>query len=394
MKEVLKISKELLYDNPFYGSILLSLQKEINNNITKTACVGLHDIVYKLVINSDFFDSLNDKQKQGLLLHELGHIINFHLTEYDHLHDKNIANQAMDIYINQTIPADMLPPGGCTWDKYDGLVPNMDTNWYYKKLMENKDGQKDETLNNILTACANGDTQATDKNGNPINVPNHEWDEIQNASDAVKKMVSKNTEQLILNVAKQLEKSNPGSIPGNIKALIEKFGLIEPPKFNWKGYLRRFVGVSTKTWINKTRRKKSNRFPGMPGSRENYFSHILVAIDTSASVDDEDLKEFNAELIHMHKTGHDVDILFADTQIHNKIKFNPRVPLEVEGRGGTDFQPVIDYYREHLKKYSCLIYLTDGEASTPTDARGQILWVHGTNHDINENLPGKVVQLN
>lgn len=394
MKEILRISKELLYENPFYGSILLSLQKEVNNSKISTACVGLHDIAYKLTINSDFFNSLNENQKQGLLIHELGHIVNFHLTDYDHLHDRNIANQAMDIYINQTIPSDKLPPGGCTWDKYEGLQPNMDTNWYYKKLMENKQEQNDETLNNILQACANGESEAKDKNGNPINIPDHQWEEIQNASDAVKKMVGKNTEQLILNVARQLEKTNPGSIPGHIKALIEQFNMIEPPKFNWRSYLRRFVGVSTKTWINKTRRKKSIRFPGMPGSRENYYSHILVAIDSSASVDDDDLREFNAELIHMNKTGHDIDILFADTKIHNKIKFNPRKPLEVEGRGGTDFQPVIDYYREHLKKYSCLIYLTDGEASIPNDARGQILWVHGTNHEINEELPGRTIKLN
>lgn len=394
MKNLLRISKELLYENPFYGSILISLQKEINNDKTKTACVGLHDITYKLIVNSDFFDSLNPKQQQGLLLHELGHIVNFHLTEYNHLHDHNIANQAMDIYINQTIPNDMLPPGGCTWDKYEGLVPNMDTNWYYKKLMENKENGNDQTLNNILEASANGGTEALDKNGNPIQVPSHEWDEIDNASEAVKKMVGKNTEQLILNVVKQLEKSNPGSIPGHIKSLIEQLSIIEPPKFNWRSYLRRFVGTSTKTWVNKTRRKKSNRFPGMPGSREYYFSHILVAIDTSASVDDNDIKEFSAELMHMHKTGHDIDIVYADTKIHNKFKYHPRNPLEVEGRGGTDFQPVIDLYRQNLKKYSCLIYLTDGEAYTPDDVRGQVLWVHGTNHTINEELPGKCIKLN
>lgn len=394
MKEVLRISKELIYDNPFYGSILLSLQKEINNDKIKTACVGLHDIAYKLIINSDFFDSLTEKQKQGLLIHELGHIVNFHLTEYNHLHDAEIANIAMDVHINQTIPAIMLPPGGCTWDKFNGLEPDRDTNWYYKKLIENKEKKNDETLNNILEANQNGEKETTDKNGNKVKLPEHNWDEIQNASDAVKKMVGKNTEQLILNVVRQLEKTNPGAIPGNIKSLIEQLTILETPKFNWRAYLRRFVGTSTKTWVNKTRRKKSNRFPGMPGSRENYFSRILVAIDSSASVDDDDILEFTKELIHMNKTGHDIDLLFADTEIQDHIKFNPRIPIEVSGRGGTDFQPVIDFYRENLKKYSCLIYLTDGEASTPDNARGQILWVHGTKHEINENLPGKTIKLN
>ena len=192
MKEVLRISKELIYDNPFYGSILLSLQKEINNDKIKTACVGLHDIAYKLIVNSDFFSSLTEKQKQGLLIHELGHIVNFHLTEYDHLHDKEIANVAMDVYINQTFPAVMLPPGGCTWEKFEGLEPDKDTNWYYNKLIENKEKKNDETLNNILEANQNETQETTDKNGNKIKLPQHDWDEIQNASDAVKKMDGKN----------------------------------------------------------------------------------------------------------------------------------------------------------------------------------------------------------
>jgi predicted metal-dependent peptidase len=394
MKNLLRHSKELIYDNPFYGSILLSLQKEINNEKTKTAYVGLHDITYKLIVNSDFFESLTDKQKQGLLMHELGHIINFHLTEYTHLHDNDIANQAMDIYINQTIPTDMLPPGGCTWDKYKGLEIGRDTNWYYEKLLQNKKDGDDQTLNNVLDAIANGDSETNDANGNPMQVPNHNWEEVTEASDAIKKMVGKNTQQLLNSVVKQMEKSNPGSIPSYIKQLLEELNVYEPPKFNWKAYLRRFVGMSTKTWVEDTRRKKSRRFPDMPGSRENFYSHILVAIDTSASVDDDDILEFSKELTHMHKTGHDIDILYVDIKIHDKIKYNPRKPIEIEGRGGTDFQPAIDYFNQHFKKYSCLIYLTDGEARTPDNAKGQILWVHGTDHEINEDLPGKCVQLN
>lgn len=394
MKELIRISKILLYDQPFYGSVLLGMQKEINNKQTKTACVGLNKLSFKLIVNSDFFDSLTEKQKEGLLIHELGHIINFHLTDYNHLNDHDIANQAMDIYINQTIPIDMLPPKACTWDKYKGLLPDKDTNWYYEKLIQSKQSKQDETLNNILEAINNGQSTATDKNGNEIDIPSHDWEEVHNASDAVQKMVAKNTEQMLNQVVKAMELNNPGCIPSNLKTLLEGKSILEPPKFNWRSYLRRFVGNSTKSWVEDTRRKKSRRFPEMPGSREAYFSHILVAIDSSASVDDDDLLEFSKELIHMYKSGHDIDILYVDTKIHNKIKYHPRIPIEVEGRGGTDFQPTIDFFNQHFKKYSCLIYLTDGEASTPENARGNILWVHGTSHDINEDLPGKCIKLN
>jgi predicted metal-dependent peptidase len=388
IKDVIRISKELIYSQPFYGSVLLSLNKEIDNKI-KTAGVGLAGIMYNLKINETFWQSLSDKHKQGLLVHELGHIVNFHLTEYKHLKDHDTANIAMDIYINQYIDEEYLPPGACTYQKFD-VPEKLSTNEYYDLLMKSKS----KSMKNALSAMGKGDPTCQDKNGDTLDLPDHAWEDIEKASEAIQKMVGKNVEHILRNTVEQLKKSNPGSIPGGVEALLDELANIEPPKFNWKGYVRTFIGTSTKTWSNKTRRKKSKRFAGMPGLKEYYFSHILVAIDTSYSVDEYDLREFYNELVHIHKTGHDIDILLCDTKIQKQFRFNPRKPFNIDGRGGTNFQPVIDHYNKNLRKYSCLIYLSDGEAGAPSNARGKILWVHGTKHAINESLPGRKVKLN
>jgi predicted metal-dependent peptidase len=391
IKDIIRISKDLLYEQPFYGSVLLSLLKEIDSKIP-TACVGLNGIMYKLKVNETFWKELSDDHKKGLLIHELGHIINFHLTDYKHLKNHEIANQAMDIYINQKIPANLLPDGGCTWDKYENLQADMSTNWYYEKLMKNDEKQNDETLKNQLSAMGGGDGECKDKDGNPMQVPAHDWEEVTEAPEAIQKMLDKNTQVMLADIVKN---SDPGNVPGGLKELLEEKANIEPPKFNWRAFMKRFVGTSTKTWVQRTRRKKSRRFAGMPGSREQYFSHILVGIDTSASVNKEELKEFYNELVHMNKTGHDITIVQCDTKIQGKpYKFNPRKPFEIEGRGGTRFAPVVDLYEKNLKKYSCLIYLTDGEAYDVTTAKGQILWCHSSISDINENLPGRKIKLN
>lgn len=392
LKEVINISKELLYKQPFYGSVLLSLNKEINNKKTKTASVGLQGVMFKLYINSDFWGTLTEKTKMGLLMHELGHIINFHLTEYEHLTNQKMANTAMDLYINQTIPRDMLPDGGCFIEDFE-LPEGKDTNWYYKELM--KDSKCQESPAHALAqAIANGDSTATLPNGTEVNIPDHEWDDIVQASSATMKVVQKSAEVMLGKIVEQMKKTNPGSIPGGLEDMLEKLAVIEPPKFNWRGYMRRFVGTSTKTWVSKTRRKKSKRFPQMQGSKEQYFSHILVALDTSMSMSKKDLEEMRNEMIHMYKTGHDVDVLLCDTRINKHYQFNPRKEFHIDGRGGTNFQPVIDFYNKNLKKYSCLIYLSDGEANAPKNVKGNVLWVHGTNHKINEELPGKRVKLN
>ena len=132
----------------------------------------------------------------------------------------------------------------------------------------------------------------------------------------------------------------------------------------------------------------------MAGSKEKYYSNILVGIDTSLSVNQSELEEFQNELYHMHRTGHDIEIVLCDTEIHDQFKYNPREPLKVTGRGGTAFQPIIDLYNKNQRKYSCLIYLTDGEASSPIGARGSILWVHSSVSNINDSLPGKCIKLN
>ena len=95
----------------------------------------------------------------------------------------------------------------------------------------------------------------------------------------------------------------------------------------------------------------------------------------------------------MKKTGSDVTIIQCDTAISHIGKFDPKKDLEIHGRGGTDFQPVIDYYNEHQKNYSCLFYFTDGECCSPEGAKGNILWVISSNGDAYEEFPGTTIKL-
>ena len=135
--------------------------------------------------------------------------------------------------------------------------------------------------------------------------------------------------------------------------------------------------------------------PDLPGLKIKRQKHILAAVDTSGSVSTSELKEFLNEMWHMTKTGSDVTLVQCDTAISHIGKFNPREELEIHGRGGTEFQPVIDHYNEHLKDYSCLIYFTDGECPAPENPRGNILWVISSKGDTSylENTYGELIKL-
>jgi predicted metal-dependent peptidase len=401
--------KNLMFTEPFYGLLLLNLQKEFTTKI-ETAGVGLNGINYKLLINPEFWKELTPEKKTGLLKHELMHIAFFHVTEYTHLKDQKIANVAMDIEINQKINENELPVGGCTLDKFEhlGLLRDEGTNNYYKKLMQKKE-ENDSTMQQLMEAFQQqgdgkpdpngtpgdkpGDTPML--NGQPIDLPKHEWDDFKDMPETQKKLIDQQLAKVISDVAVEVTK-NRGTIPREVSIFLEKILSKEPPKFNWKAYLRRYIGNSIKTSVRKTKRKVSKRFELDFGLKIQEHSHILIGIDSSASVSDKEIYEFLGEIKHMYKTGHDFTLIFADTQMQDPIKYKPNVKLEIKKRGGTDFNPVVDYYHQHRNRFSTLIYLTDGEAPLPDNPVKNMLWVLSTISGDADHLKesGKVIKLN
>ena len=394
-----KICKDLMLDQPFYGLLLLNLNKEWSDKVP-TAGVGLDGINYKLYINPEFWTTLTEDQKKGLLQHELMHIAFFHITEYKHLRNHELANISQDIEINQKIQADWLPPEGCTLDKFAdyGLLPDEGTNIYYDKLTKESqkgpgNGAGQSLLDAIQEAIDNGTMKTQGQGKNNMNVPQHDWDDFENLTDTEQKLIDKQLEVMLTEVVDQVQKMR-GTVPANVLQRLEALKIIEPPKFNWRAYLRRYIGNSAKNSIRKTKRKQSKRFELDFGIKIQEHSHILIAIDSSASVSDDEIYEFMNEIHHMYKCGHDFTLVFADTQMQDPIKYRPSLPIEIKKRGGTDFNPVVDYYLQYRKKYTTLIYLTDGEAPAPQAPVKNILWVLSTKCSDTDHLPGKTVKLN
>ena len=394
IESLAKASKELMLKEPFYGLLLMSLNKIWSKRLP-TAGVCLKGINYQLAINEDFWNGLPMEQKVGVLKHELLHIGFFHLVNFNDskYSNKKILNIAMDLEINQYIERSALPEDGCFLDKFPelDLEERAGTRYYYDKLMEECDKQT-ACMEAILGAIETGENECTLPNGETIDLPDHDWKNVGELDEATQKLIESQTKHIVQQVADQVSKSR-GSIPGEFEEILDRLNKVEPPKFDWKGYMRRFAGKSVRTYTKKSRRKYNKRLPDNPGLKIKRHKHILAAIDTSGSVSTSELKEFLNELWHMKKTGSDVTIIQCDTAISHIGKFDPKKDLEIHGRGGTDFQPVIDYYNEHQKNYSCLFYFTDGECCSPEGAKGNILWVISSNGDAYEEFPGTTIKL-
>jgi predicted metal-dependent peptidase len=388
-----RASKELMLKEPFYGLLLLSLNKQWDKRVP-TAGVSKNGVNFQLTINEDFWNSLSDNHKRGLLKHELLHIGFFHIQCQDEFQNKKVANIAMDIEINQYIDAEDLPEGGCTLESFAeyNLPPKAGCREYYKLLMEAKEKEEQSGSGGKISDMAGMDDGEQHSSG--TNVPDHgTWKDFEDLSEAEKKLLESQTAHILKEIADSVEKSR-GTIPGEFKGILERLRHVEPPKFDWRSYVRRFAGGAKEVFTKKLRRKDNKRFEENPGLKIKNKRHLLVAIDTSGSVSDKEVKEFLNEIHHIHKTGSEVTILQCDTVIRSIEKYKPNEDITLHGRGGTDFDPVLEYYNENQRKYTCLFYLTDGECSTDVKPKGKMLWVISTRGEINKGLPGPQIKLN
>ena len=382
-----KISKELMLKEPYYGFFLIMLNKVWRKDLP-TAGVSKNNINYQLAINEEFWNSLSDDHKTGLLKHELLHIAFGHLVSFSSFSNKKLANVAMDMEINQYIEASWLPEGGINIDDYTDIQLDRKAGcrYYYDQLLrlqdekEKKGSTGNQGMDKLLDDIANGD------------IPDHStWEEFEDMSDAEKKLIEKQVQKILKDAKEQTIKKR-GNVPGEIEGLLI-LDEVTKAKFDWKGYLRRFTGTSTKIFTKKIRRKENHRYEDNPGLKIKMRQHMLLAIDTSGSVSDTELAEFMNEIHHIHKAGVDITIVQCDTSIRSIEAYKGKNDLKVHGRGGTEFDPVLDYYNANLGKYTSLVYFTDGECYTSVKPKNRVLWVLSERSSMNEDLPGQIIKL-
>ena len=375
--------KSLILREPFYGLFLIGLNKKIRKDVP-TAGVSKNGIGIQLSINPDFFMGLPDEHQIGLLKHELLHVSFGHLMMRDSYPNKKLFNIAADLEINQYIDRSMLPEGGLTLDSFAELkLPKKaGTKKYYDLLEQECKDNPCQSLQSILDQM-DGDSQYDHKT----------WEEFEDLTEAEKKLVERQIEHQLKETAEQTEKRR-GTIPGELAELISKLRTVLPPSFDWKGYLKRFVGNSVFTFTKKLRRKFNKRYTDNPGLKIKHKNHILIGVDTSGSVNTKELEHFMSEMVHVQKTGHQITVAQCDTNLSDVSPFKKNTDWQIKGRGGTCFQPVIDHFNEMRGRYTALIYLTDGEAPAPEDCPKNTLWVLSAQSNWTDHLPGKTIQLN
>jgi len=347
---ITKARISLLLNQPFFGSIALNLRVKED----PTCETFWTDGVY-MGYNPDFAKSLTFDELKGVIAHEILHVALHHNTRRQSREPKK-WNGAADYAINPiVIDAGMALPKG-------GLI-----NSAYK----NKSAERIYTL--LPDQPSGGFGEVRDFEGSPEQIRQHEQDikiKIAQAAQQAKSM---------------------GKLPGGLEKLVESL----QPKLPWRDLLRRFIDQSAKDDYSWARFNKRYIGQGvyLPSLYSETMGPIAVFVDTSGSVDEEQLSQFFGEVqgIGSEIRPEKIVVRCCDTHLYKIQEFEPGDPIDVEfkGGGGTDFRPPFKWLAESGINPVCVIYLTDLYGTFPDDQPWPILWIT----DSDETAPiGETIQ--
>jgi predicted metal-dependent peptidase len=291
-----------------------------------------------------FIDSLPEQEVRFLILHENLHKAFRHLHVWKHLWQisPGKANAAADYVINDMILESsengnvVMPAGGL----HDPKFKNMDTQQVFY-LLDDNDGKG----NNGFDEHAWEDAQAMDA------------DQVRELHEQIDSAIRQGA---IL----------AGKLGGQADRLLGE--LMDVP-IDYRTLLEQFVsehcrGDDELSWRRPSRR--SMQFDNMyrPSSISENVDQILIAVDTSGSIQGDVLTEFVSNVIGVcnQVRPHRVDLLYWDSEVAGHETYfgddveRLRESTKPKGGGGTSPSCITEYMKEHEIVPTCSVILSDG----------------------------------
>ncbi|MBQ7457501.1 MAG: hypothetical protein IJS54_07860 [Desulfovibrio sp.] len=170
-----------------------------------------------------------------------------------------------------------------------------------------------------------------------------------------------------------------GDMPGSLQRILrERIA----PHMDWRELLQRFLEMHVKddsTWTHPNRRYIHQGLY-LPSRSEPTLENLCLAIDSSGSIDEQQLTRFLSELsaiLAVYETSLIVithDCVIQDVQTYTRTTLPDR--LLPKGGGGTDYRPVGEWIEREGLHPVCLLWFTDLECSHfPDPPDFPVLWI-------------------
>ena len=347
----------LLLTHPFFGVLSLKLDLRETDQIPT---MGVN--TKELVFNPAFADSLTMGELKGVLAHEVMHLAMLHPMRQG-ARDKNLFNIACDHAINLNLQKDgfTLPKDGLFDPQYEGMTAEQIYRLLEKQAQDSEQQGKPSPFGDMSQTGTGTFESAGPSDSAEAGEAEREW--TQNANEAIRAA------------------SSAGKLPNGLK---ERVNAALNQSADWESLLKRFMHDQVRT--RSTWSKRNKRFPGviLPGKYPDGMGPMVIAVDTSGSIDTRLLERFSVELsaiIDDIKPA-ETHVVYCDARVHKVESFGPGEPftLSAVGRGGTNFAPVFERVEEEGWTPAALVYLTDLDGPFPAvEPDYPVLWAaYGT----------------
>ena len=375
-------------EDNFFGGFMIKIQREIRFDITWPLATVPKINGFTMYFNPILFLQCDEKEMAALFKHEIYHMMFMHYDRVNDLKNKysnEVISMAIDISINQFVKN--MPP-----EAYRLETVNREFNI---ELKENR--SIEEYAENIQNAIKERmEKSSKDKNSDSIArevdiAKAHEiWDNIDVSDNSIKENVKK--------IAISLKSSGK---PDEILKLID--GFEQKEELSWQSILQRMI-PTVKSGYRKTITRRNRRQPermDLRGRLANHIPEVVIAIDISASMSDDDIKKIMVEILAIVRNR---DAKITVIECDNKIKrvYALRSPKDIKPRsqknGSTAFSPVFEYIRENNLNNSIVIYFTDGVGEKELKIKPlnkKIIWVLTGDEELSlKNQFGEIQRIN
>lgn len=361
-EKIAKAKLWLMINHPFFGALLAGMKIEPREDLPiKTAGTDGERIYY----DPGFIDKQTVEQTSFVLMHEVMHAAMLHALRCRD-RDRMLWNVATDYAINLLIVDDFKfgsspqslpncgPDGGILLDReYAGMTAEE----IYDQLKQSC-RVRSIPLDELLEPGSGGGEGISPERAKELE--QHWRDRLQQAA-TVAKMA--------------------GKLPQNAARLVDR---LTEPKVNWKSLLHEFVERALGGRDDYWWRLPNRRFVGLgcylPSMYEMRTPPLVVAIDTSGSISEQELRAFISELngIREQTRPTATHVLYIDALIARVEQYEPDEDIDPRpaGGGGTDFRPAFKWIREQGIRPCALIYFTDGHGPAPAaPPEYPVLWL-------------------
>ena len=360
----------------------------------------------------------SEAKLRGLILHENLHVALKQIPRHKDLeHDPKLLNYAMDFVVNDIIknteghtgyskePLVLLPDGA--------LYHPMFHDWAVRKVYNYLKQRKDEVdkaseKGEYLKPCPE---QSKSSSGGEDET---DIDEALRSMDGgtdehkfgeVRELDAEQLKKLEGEIDKALRQG--GMLAGRMGATVPRvIGDMLEPKVDWREVLREFVQSAMRGKDEYTWRKMSKPYLAndmyIPSMHSETMGELVVAIDTSGSINNEQISEFASELASICEvcSPEKVRVLWWDTKVHGEQVFAGNYQdigkmLKPLGGGGTHVGCVSDYMIKNSVNAEVLVIFTDGyvESDIKWEVSAPTMWFVTQNGSFDPPAGGRMVKV-